>query len=73
VAPRSLQTWPPLRHGFSHYNLDIEPVLVELAAPLPRARDSADELWYQEGKARLGLAAPVRKLLKRLQGQEMER
>jgi A/G-specific adenine glycosylase len=67
VAPRTVQSWPLLRHGFSHFLLDIEPVLVEIAPRVVRVADDGDQVWYQSAKTRLGLAAPVKKLLKTLQ------
>jgi len=55
--------WPSLRHSFSHYDLDISPVVLELGEPPPPAV-SADAVWYRLGEAPPGgLAAPVRKLL----------
>ena len=65
-APSRVQAWPRLRHGFSHFLLDIEPVLVELT-PAARVADDGDRVWYQGEDTRLGLAAPVKKLLRTLQ------
>ena len=61
---RALRFWPVLRHGFSHYELDITPVLVELERALPAVADTGDALWYRLQDAPPGgIAAPVRKLL----------
>ena len=60
--PRRL---PAFTHTFSHFRLDIEPWLVP-ATPTARAVAEADWLWYNLATPpRLGLAAPVKKLLKR--------
>lgn len=58
--------WPALRHTFSHFHLDITPVLVR-AADSAQVMDSAGSLWYPlDHSLKLGLAAPVKKLLDRL-------
>ena len=67
VAPHAAEVWPRLRHGFSHFNLEIEPVVVDLADTPAAVQDKDGELWYQEGQVRLGMAAPVMKLLEALQ------
>jgi A/G-specific adenine glycosylase len=52
-----------LTHTFSHFQLDIEPWLIEVDAS---GVAEADWLWYNLATPpRLGLAAPVKKLLKR--------
>ncbi|MNJ71431.1 A/G-specific adenine glycosylase [compost metagenome] len=60
--PRRL---PAFTHTFSHFQLTIEPWLVP-ASVLTGAVAEADWLWYNLATPpRLGLAAPVKKLLKR--------
>ena len=54
-----------LTHTFSHFQLAIEPWLIE-ATEQPGRVAEADWLWYNLATPpRLGLAAPVKKLLKR--------
>ncbi|WP_372866422.1 A/G-specific adenine glycosylase [Pseudomonas sp.] len=54
-----------LSHTFSHFQLAIEPWLIRVEAA-PSAVAEADWLWYNLATPpRLGLAAPVKKLLKR--------
>ena len=54
----------PLRHTFSHFHLDIQPLLVRVDAP-DRVTESG-QVWYNlREPSRLGLAAPVKKLLQR--------
>jgi len=66
--------WPELRHTFSHFHLDIQPVLVELADTNRhpevidlKISDGDTRVWYKLARpdAR-GLAAPVSKLLQHL-------
>jgi len=64
--------WPTLRHTFSHFHLDITPVLVR-AGDAGSCLDSAGSLWYPlDHSLKLGLAAPVKKLLDRFAGQQRE-
>ncbi|WP_044873056.1 A/G-specific adenine glycosylase [Pseudomonas sp. LFM046] len=56
---------PGLTHTFSHFQLAIEPWLVEVQGSAPVVAEG-DWLWYNLATPpRLGLAAPVKKLLKR--------
>jgi len=57
----------PLRHTFSHFHLDITPLLARIDAS-PPLMDDGRSLWYNPSKPKsLGLAAPIMKLLARLQ------
>jgi A/G-specific adenine glycosylase len=59
--------WPVLRHTFSHFHLDIHPVLVRVGARAAAVMDDAESVWYNPQKPqRLGLAAPIRRLLNQL-------
>jgi A/G-specific adenine glycosylase len=67
-AARAVEEWPSLRHSFTHFHLDIVPVLARLAAQPARVMEGARFLWYKEpGPAQVGLAAPVRELLARVE------
>ncbi|WP_370600222.1 A/G-specific adenine glycosylase [Pseudomonas nitroreducens] len=56
---------PGLTHTFSHFQLAIEPWLVRVEDAAPAVAEG-DWLWYNLATPpRLGLAAPVKKLLKR--------
>lgn len=58
------QQMPGLTHTFSHFQLAIEPWLVRVRATDAHVAD-ADWLWYNLATPpRLGLAAPVKKLLR---------
>lgn len=62
------QTLPPLRHTFSHFHLDITPVLAR-ARPVG-IMDSEKYIWYNthQPDAR-GLPTPVKNLLDQLRAQ----
>src|SRR5690606_31498375 len=56
---------PSLIHTFSHFQLAIEPWLIKVE-PAALGVAEGDWLWYNlASPPRLGLAAPVKKLLKR--------
>lgn len=62
---------PPRRHGFTHFELDIEPVLLDVEPDRLAGRrtlmDAGPVLWYKSASpARLGIAAPVKTLLDEL-------
>ncbi|SEG83947.1 A/G-specific DNA-adenine glycosylase [Marinobacterium lutimaris] len=59
----------PLRHTFSHYHLDITPVLVSLKDPINCVMEGPPTLWYNTRQPQnIGLAAPVKKLLHTITG-----
>ena len=58
-----LEELPTLRHTFSHYHLDITPVLCRPSKNSEWVNE-ANTQWYRVGSnTALGLAAPVKKLL----------
>lgn len=66
VEPVSAVRLSPLRHTFSHFHLDIQPVLFEIKR-LPTVAESDRWLWYPlDNSVQVGLAAPVSKILKSL-------
>ncbi len=63
---RELERWDSYRHTFSHYHLDITPVLLQLERE-PRVLNENKSHWMNlKQPASLGLAAPVKKLLNTL-------
>lgn len=61
---KNLQKWPKLRHTFSHFHLDITPVLIHIKKWSPPAMESPNTVWYNVATLDdKGLAAPVKKLL----------
>lgn len=62
-----IEPWQVLRHSFSHYDLDIQPIAVRVDAPLSKVADNDGAIWHQLDKdLRGGIAAPVNKLLEKL-------
>lgn len=61
------QTLPSFMHVFSHYRLQVEPLLFDAATAHPRIADNPALRWCDAGeRAALGLPAPVRTLLQDL-------
>jgi A/G-specific adenine glycosylase len=67
ISPIATERWPLLRHSFSHYDLDIQPIVVRVELPLSKVADDDSSTWYCMDEAPPGgLAAPVKKLLGQL-------
>ncbi len=67
LEPETVQPWEPFRHTFSHYHLDIEPVLAALPVSPGAVMEGEGRLWYNRRNPQaIGLAAPVAGLLARL-------
>ena len=68
-----IEAWPVLRHTFSHFHLDITPLLIDLGETRsPSVLEGRPTVWYNtrtENDPR-GLAAPVQRLLHRLNSLE---
>ncbi len=66
---------PAIRHAFTHFDLTITPWLVRCHGQSdpgwPAVRDSPDSLWYDARKpASIGLPAPMKSLLERIDKEE---
>ena len=60
-------SWAQLRHSFSHYDLDIQPILVRFASASSKVADNGDATWYDlDDSPPGGIAAPVSKLINTL-------
>jgi len=63
VNVEALETLPILKHTFSHFHLEITPVLCRPTAQASGIAE-ATQVWYKlPSEQALGLAAPVKKLL----------
>ncbi|TCS35193.1 A/G-specific adenine glycosylase [Reinekea marinisedimentorum] len=67
---RTIDRWPVFRHTFSHYHLDITPVLATLNTASGNVQDG-NALWFSpllanDGEQAIGLPAPVSSLLAQL-------
>ena len=67
LSPVQVECWPEFRHTFSHYHLDITPILVQLDKASARVMEADRQLWYNVRQPpQIGLAAPVAQLLAQL-------
>jgi len=63
-AAQKCYTWRPLRHTFTHFHLNITPVLIPIKAEACQTVALKDTIWYNTSQPTpLGLAAPVVRLL----------
>jgi A/G-specific adenine glycosylase len=66
-----VESWDTLRHSFSHYDLDIEPVVVRIDAVSSKVADYDDSTWYRPGDTPPGgIAAPVMRLIETLRNTD---
>lgn len=64
LTPGATEEQLVLRHSFSHYDLDIQPVIVRVAARSRTVADSADATWHAlDDEPPGGIASPVQQLL----------
>jgi A/G-specific adenine glycosylase len=67
----AVENWDTLRHSFSHYDLDIAPVVVRIDAVSSKVADYDDSTWYRPGDAPPGgIAAPVMRLIETLRNTD---
>jgi A/G-specific adenine glycosylase len=62
----SAEVWNSYRHTFSHYHLDITPVLIQLGKTRQGVASGSNHWYSLHQPGQLGLAAPVKKLLDKL-------
>jgi len=64
ARPARIADWDTVRHSFSHYDLDIRPVEVQLTAASRTVADGDASRWVDLGSPpRVGVAAPVKILI----------
>lgn len=62
--PLHIDYWDSYRHTFSHYHLDISPVVIQLKQPPVKVMEADRQLWYnRQQPVQVGMAAPIKKLL----------
>lgn len=67
-SSRSFNVLDSFSHQFSHFELEVHPVLFELKSKQNVLMESKEQIWYKlEDKAPGGMPAPVLKLLKNLE------
>lgn len=58
------ETQPVLRHTFSHFHLDITPIVSRIKSPANHVMEATNRVWYNTQRPKsLGLPAPVLKIL----------
>ena len=69
VRPVATRVLAPIAHGFTHFKLDVYPILVEIDDDQGAAvADSGELRWYLSGAAvNIGLAAPVKRLIEQIE------
>ncbi len=66
-CPAELSRWETVRHSFTHFDLDIDPVAVRVDDVSRRVEDTDDQICYRlDSPQKIGLAAPVAGLLDKL-------
>jgi A/G-specific adenine glycosylase len=71
VPASTTEAWELLRHSFSHYDLDIRPIVVRVDVPLSKVADGDNATWHRlDDLPPGGLAAPVKKLIDQLKKSE---
>ena len=61
------ESWPVMTHVFSHFRLDIQPLILHVARNSAAVMERPGTVWYNMlHPQRLGLAAPVQSLLNKL-------
>ena len=64
---QEIEQWSEFKHTFSHYHLMITPVIIRLNHSPLTVSDSDQHTWFNpSAPSKLGLAAPVKKLLSKL-------
>lgn len=64
---KSQKSIPAFRHTFSHFHLDIKPLLCEVSTYKNTVMESQNHVWYKGDPAdKRGLPGPVKKLLESL-------
>ncbi len=62
-----METLPPVRHVFSHFQLLIIPVRIEVSMYRQRIMEAEGFLWYNsDTEHKIGMAAPVQRIVQRV-------
>ncbi len=65
------EPWAVLRHSFSHYDLDIQPIVVRMNCGAGKVSAADERTWHKlDDVPPGGLAAPVKKLIEQLKKSE---
>jgi A/G-specific adenine glycosylase len=62
-----VKIWPSLRHHFTHFTLDIQPIVAQVHSEGCQVMEPGDWVWYKMGTINeRGLPAPTLRLLEQL-------
>lgn len=69
LSVKLTKTWPSFRHTFSHFHLDITPILLSLNKTYSlQIMENQQQVWYKPNSVNpYALAAPVKTLLQQLE------
>jgi A/G-specific adenine glycosylase len=71
---RRIESWPVMRHTFTHFQLEITPLLAGVRREAALVMEGTDRVWYNTSQpTERGLAAPVKKLLQKVAGWQNAR
>jgi len=74
VRFRRIEAWPVVRHSFTHFQLEITPLLAGVSSEAGLVMEGAGRVWYNTTQStERGLAAPVKKLLQKFSGWQSAR
>ncbi len=66
LVVKSYETLTPFRHTFSHYHLDIHPVVIPATMPA-KIMECTEQIWYNPSQPEpIGLPKPVQSILRKL-------
>ncbi len=64
---KKLEAWPTFKHIFSHFQLNITPIHIQVDQWPHKVMDSSNAVWYKlHNPPARGLASPVKRLLQKL-------
>jgi len=67
VLPERVEKLAVRRHSFSHFHLDIEPLVIELASEIAAVADDDRLLWCDPARPLgVGVAAPIARILREI-------
>ncbi len=65
-AVQDLESLPPIEHGFTHFDLRLQPLRVR-CTPSFEVREAADRIWYTlSSPPKVGLPQPIHRLFERM-------
>jgi len=64
---KKLKTLPSFRHTFSHYHLEIQPMLADIGQKTAQIMEDGKQIWYNpQEPAQIGLPKPIQTIMSRL-------